>query len=335
MDYTPPPKKPIDLRQSGKLSPKNATRLVILGIIAVFLIVTALSSFYTINSGTEAVVTRFDRVIATMTTPGLHWKIPFIDEAQIVNMQVVNRLEFGFRSEYPNLTVDEEATMLTGDECLVVADWVVMYQVKNSYNYLYKVENVENTLRIICESAYRRAVASHPLDAILTDQKDVIQQEIKADIQEACDKYEIGLQINAVQLQDAQPPDAVQAAFLDVTSAREEKNSKINQAKRYENERGPAAQGEAAKTINDAEAYKQQRINEAEGSVARYKAIEAEYSNQSDIMRIRLYLEMIEDVLPQVSKIYFVDGKGDTLQFLPLDGSGSTPVIPVPTESVE
>jgi membrane protease subunit HflK len=298
--------------------PPIVKKLIIPIIILILVAVLVVSSVYTVNAGTESVITRFDKLTHIESSPGLHWKIPFIDKRYSVNMEAVNRMEFGFRSEQPNMVLVNEATMLTSDECLVVADWVVLFQIKNSYNYLFKVEDVEGTLRIISESSYRRVVASHILDDILTNQKDVIQNEVKDNIQAISDLYELGIVITACQLQDAQPPDAVNAAFLDVTSAREEKNSKINQAMKYENEKLPTARGQATQIINDAEGYRTQRINEALGSVARYNSIEAEYAAQPEIMKIRMYLEMIQAVLPGVNEVYFVDPNGSTMQFLPL-----------------
>ncbi|MDR0248327.1 MAG: FtsH protease activity modulator HflK [Oscillospiraceae bacterium] len=297
---------------------KKVLRYMLIAAIALAALFVAVSGVYTVNSGTESVITRFDKVIKTEATPGLHFKIPFIDKRYSVNVQELNRLEFGYRSSQPDSFYINEARMLTGDECLVLADWVITYQVSNSYDYLFRIQDVTNTLRIICEASYRRVVASRPLDDILTDSKDIIQAEILDDLQAVCDLYQMGVRIVAVQLQDAQPPDEVAAAFLDVTSAREEKNSKINQARQYENEKLPAARGEAAKALNDAEAYKTKRINDALGAVARYEAIETEFLRNPLVTRTRLYLEMIQEVLPSVSHIYFVDSGGNQLNFLPL-----------------
>lgn len=299
--------------------------IAIIVLIALFL---SFDSVYMLNSGEEAVITRFGQYQSTVTTTGLKFKIPLIERRFIVNVEQINRLEFGYRSQgndtYTN--VQTESSMLTGDENLVLADWAILYRIKNSYNYLFKVNEPERVLRIISESSYRRVVASHPLDDILTNQKDAIQNEILADLQDIADKYELGIMISAVQLQDAMPPDEVKASFLDVSSAKEQKSAKINEASQYENEQLPMARGEAAKLINNAEAYKAQRINEAEGTVARYAAIEAEYRKQPEIVRTRLYLEMLRDVLPKMNRIYIVDENSNTLQFLPLNDMAATEV---------
>lgn len=289
--------------------------LIVIGILL-------LNTIFVLNSGEEAVITRFGAYQSTEATPGLKLKIPFIDDAQIVNVEQIRRMEFGYRSE-GNAVGDfnAESIMLTGDENLVIADWAIQFRVKNSYNFLFKVDDVLGTFRVIAESSYRRVVAAHPLDDILTNQKDIIQSEIMTDLQSICDKYDIGVQITAVQLQDALPPDEVKEAFIDVSSAKEEKTAKINEAMKYENEKLPVARGDAAKLTNEAEGYKQQRINQAMGTVARFNAIQAEYANNPSIMSVKLYLEMITDVMPRISGVYFTGADGDILKFLPLNNN--------------
>jgi membrane protease subunit HflK len=172
----------------------------------------------------------------------------------------------------------------------------------------------------LAESSYRRVVAFHPLDYILTDMKDMIQANVLIDLQALCDKYETGVLIIAVLLQDAFPPDEVKPAFLDVVSARENRAAMINEATRYVNEKIPIARGDAERMINEAEGYRVRRINEAEGEVARYLAIQAEYTKNLEIMRTRLYLEMIREVMPQLKSVTIVN-EGDLVKFLPIGDS--------------
>jgi membrane protease subunit HflK len=315
-----------------------ARRAAVPAVLLIALFVLGAGSFYTLNAGEDAVVTRFGSYLTTVQNPGLHFKWPFVDQIYAVNVEGIRRQEFGFRSNEPTHLntspmvseefIESESLMLTGDENLVNADWAILYKVNHSYNFLFKVQRPEATLSVIAESAYRRVVASHVLDDVLTDRKDEIQREVMADLQAICDKYEMGILITGVQLQDAMPPDPVREAFLDVSSAKEEQQSKINEALKYENERLPIANGEAVKLVNDAEAYKQRRINEAEGAVSRYKAIEAEYAAYPDIMRTRLYQEMIREVLPRVKNVYFVDESGETVKFLSIGPSSVLPQQP-------
>jgi membrane protease subunit HflK len=325
---------PETTRQWEKIK-RTARRAAVPALLLVALIVLGANSLYTLNAGEEAVVTRFGSYRVTVQNPGLHLNWPFVEQIYAVNVEGIRRQEFGFRSNEPahlNTSpaaseefIESESLMLTGDENLVNADWAILYKVNHSYNFLFKVQRPEATLSVIAESAYRRVVASHELDDVLTDRKDEIQREVMADLQAICDKYEMGILITGVQLQDAMPPDPVREAFLDVSSAKEERQSKINEALKYENERLPIARGEAFKQVNDAEAYKQRRINEAEGAVSRYKAVETEYAAYPDIMRTRLYLEMIREVLPRVKNVYFVDESGETVKFLPIGPSAVLP----------
>jgi membrane protease subunit HflK len=194
-----------------------------------------------------------------------------------------------------------------------------MYKIVDSYKYLFNVDDQVGTLRTITESAYRRVVASHSLDDILTNQKESIQFEIRESLQKICDKYNFGILITAVQLQDALPPDKVKAAFLAVASAKEDKSAKINEATKYENEKLPIARGESEQILNLAEGYKQQRINEAGGDAARFLSIQKEYAANPSVTRTRLYLEMIKSVLPKVKEVYIMNDSGDILKFLPIN----------------
>ncbi|MCL2046155.1 MAG: FtsH protease activity modulator HflK [Oscillospiraceae bacterium] len=299
-------------------------RFIPIVIILVIIGFLATNCFYSLNSGEEAVVTRFGKWVRTETDAGLKFRLPFVETAHIVNVQGVRRMEFG--STLVNgvyVDIPEEALMLTGElsrvNGLVNADWVIQYRISNSYNYLFKVDDPESTLHSITQAAYRRVAAAYPLDDILTDRKDDIQREILRDLQEICNKYEMGIEITAVQLQDASPPNEVREAFLDVTRSLEDRIAKTNEAERYRNEELPRAQGRAVAAINEAESYKERRINEALGAVARYTAIEEEYRNQPDIMRTRLYLEMIREVMPRIENVYFVDPtSGNLIEILNL-----------------
>ena len=301
--------------------------------IAIVLIIGAIFAFngiYSLNSGQEAVITRFGKHIRTETQAGLKFKIPFVDTAHIVNVAEVRRMEFGFRVENGiEIIIPEESLMLTGEghdvqvNGLVNADWVIQYNISDSYNYLFKVENPERTMHSVTQAAYRRVVASYPLDGILTDLKDDIMREIHIELQGILDLYNMGVRITAVQLQDVSPPDEVREAFLDVTRSLEDRIAKTNEAERYRNEEMPRAEGTAIAAVNNAEAYKERRINEALGTVSRYQAVEIEYHNEPAIMRTRLYLEMIREVMPEIERIYFLDsGSGNMLEILHLGQGG-------------
>lgn len=269
-----------------------------------------LSSIYTVNTGQEVVIQRFGKYIGTVTKPGINYKLPFIDKKTVVDVNAVHRMEFGFATtgadgqEYADDF--ENSRMLTGDENIAVVETIVQYQVKNSVDYLFQVDDIHSTLRTVAESAIRRVIANHTLDEALTENKSVIQSEILTDLQAICDKYESGIKIVGVQLQDVNPPPDVDAAFRDVAGAREDKNAAINEANAYKNEVIPTARGEAEKLKNDATAYAANRIAEAEAAVTAYQQLYGQYKNGTEVTRARLYLETMQSVLKGVD-IYIMD----------------------------
>jgi modulator of FtsH protease HflK len=309
-----------------------------LGITGVAIIITAiifiLSGLYIVNSGEEAVILRFGAFQSVVTDAGAKWKIPFIDKVYKANVSEISRLEFGFSTVEQGSSDSmarysenlNEALMLTGDENLALVEVIIQYKIIDAKKYFFNVDSPIATLRVISESSIRRAIASHKLDEALTDNKFGIQQEIKESLQRICDKYEIGIAITAIQLQDVNPPKEVDAAFKDVSSALEDKNSEINKANSYRNEKIPAARGNAAQRINEAEGYKSSRIDYAKGDVANFLQILDKYQQGKQVTRTRMYLEMMERVLPGIDK-YIVDESGNTVKFLPLS---ENTVIPNP-----
>jgi modulator of FtsH protease HflK len=315
--------------KSRGMNPEKIRRTVVAILVVVVVAVFALSGFYFLGSNEEAVVTMFGKVVRTEKEAGLKFKVPLLEAAQKVDIEGIRRMEFGYRSDNSS-TAEEtllEAQMLTADENIVIADWAVLFKVNDSYKFLYNVDDPMGTLRTITEAAYRRVVAAHILDDILTDKKETIQFEVRESLQEICNKYDFGVTITGVQLQDALPPDPVKDAFLEVASAKEDKTAKINDATTYLNEKLPVARGEATQILNQAEGYKQERINDATGAVARFLAIQKEYATNKEITRTRLYLEAIRTLLPGVKEVYIMSDNGDVLKFLPLTGTtaGLTP----------
>ncbi len=287
---------------------KTTTSLIVAALIVVAVIVLFVNSFYTVNTGQEVVIQRFGRYIETVTRPGISFKIPFIDEKTVVDVNGVYRMEFGFTTVRPNEFVEdyESAKMLTGDENIALVETIVQYQIKDSKNYLFKINSIESTLRVIAESAIRRVVASHTLDESLTENKSGVQSEILADLQQLCDKYESGLKIVNVQLQDVNPPAEVEAAFRDVAGAIEDKNAYINEANAYRNEVIPEARGEAATLVNTANAYAANRVAAAEAEVTAYEQLYERYAEGTRTTRARMYLETMSEILKGVD-IYIMD----------------------------
>lgn len=284
------------------------------------------NGIYTIESGEETVITRFGEYARTETQAGLKWKIPLVEQRYTINVAEVRRLEFGFATskeggpgllpEYDS-RISDNSLMLTGDENLVNVEAIIQFRISDSKAFLFNVEDQFGTLNIIAVSTLRRSVANNNLDEVLTDNKVGIQQEIRDDLQGICNDYELGVQITAVQLQDVYPPQEVDDAFKDISRAKADKESKINEALSYANRAIPDARGEASKLISEAEAYKEDRIRRANGDVANFNAVYEKYVFGKAVTRKRLYLETLEEVLPGM-EIYIVGEDDNTLKFLPL-----------------
>lgn len=307
---------------------KNVSKYIISLILILIIFLWVGSGFYTIKSGEEAAILRFGKYKTTVTKAGLNWHMPYpIEKVDKVNVFEVKRLEFGYKTledktygeyaKYAEVPVTE-TLMLTGDENMVNVEIAIQYKIRSAVDYLFNVKDQERTLRIASESAIRRVIANHFLDEVLTENKFEIQKEIMDDLQEICDNYTLGVSIIAVQLQDVYPPDEVDAAFKDVANAREDRNSYINEAESYKNEIIPKARGNAAAIKNEALAYKEKRIAEAKGDVANFVQILDRYELGKDVTRIRMYLETMEEILPNVKK-YVVDSEGNLIKFLPLE----------------
>lgn len=303
---------------------KKTKIITIIAVILAVVGITSLNAVYTINTGEEAVIQRFGKHIDTVANPGINFKLPFVDKKTIVDVNSVHRMEFGFTtvndSSYDgNMDMEFQddfttSKMLTSDENIAIVETIIQYQIKNSSDYLFRVDDIDGTLRTVSESSIRRVIANHTLDEALTENKSGIQSEIMQDLQEICDKYECGVKIVGVQLQDVNPPQEVDAAFRDVAGAREDKNSYINEANAYKNEIIPAARGEAASLINEADAYATNRVESAKASVTAYEQLYEEYLNGTDVTRARMYLEALQEVLKGVD-IYIMDDENSMKLF--------------------
>ena len=209
--------------------------------------------------------------------------------------------------------------MITGDENIVHADAVVEWKISNVHRYLYNIQDGEVFLRNAASSAIRNVIGSQTLDYAITDGKTEIQALVTQELMKLQEQYDTGIQVIEVKFQDIEPPSGdVEDAFRNVTNAREEQNTKVNNARKYENERIPVARGEAQALLENAEAAKEARIFSAQGDVARFNAILAEYTKNPDVTETRLIIETLEQILPN-AQIFITSGSGDTVQYLPLN----------------
>ena len=297
---------------------KIPERLLSLGITPVlgigFLLWLA-TGIYQVGPDEVGVVQRFGEVNRTVQS-GLRYHFPYpVETVNTPKVTEVKRIEIGFRTVGKNQfrTVEKESIMLTGDENIVDAEMIVQYKLKDPEAYLFNFVRPVLTVREASEASLRTIVGRHGIDQALTAGKLMIQEETKALLQSILDKYDSGIQVVAVQLQDVSPPKSVIAAFKDVASAKEDKNRLINEAEGYRNDVIPKARGEAQAMIREAEGFKEARMKRAEGDVAKFKSMLKEYKKGKSITKKRLYLEAMEDILPGVEKFIVPDGEGGNL----------------------
>jgi len=304
--------------------PEKLLTLGIFPIVGIALIFWLFTGVYTVGPDEVGVVQRFGKYIR-MAQSGLNYHMPFpIETVKTPKVTEVKRIEIGFRTIGKNQyrTVERESLMLTGDENIVDAELIVQYKIKEPINYLFNFVGPELTMREASEASLRTVVGRHNIDEALTSGKLMIQEETKELLQSILDKYETGVQVVAVQLQDVSPPKQVIDSFKDVASAKEDKNRMINEAEGYRNNVIPKARGEAQSMILEAEGFRESRISRAEGDVAKFKAILKEYSKAKDVTRKRLYLEAMEEILPDLEKYIVPSGEdGNLLNLLNLGGT--------------
>jgi len=293
--------------------PPNKRRigLIVLALAAVVvLLIAGLNSFYTIGEQENAVVTTFG-VPKTVTEPGLHFKVPFVQKVRKVDMTIK-----GFSIGYDmatNASKPEESLMITSDYNFVNVDFFLEYRVTDPVKFLYASQNAGNILKTLAQSYIRDTIGLYTVDEVITSGKNQIQSEIKDKIMARMEAEDLGVQLVNLTIQDAEPPtEAVMAAFKDVENAKQGKETALNNANKYRSEQIPAAEAEADRILQQAEASKESRINEAMGQVSRFNAMYEEYSKFPGITKQRMYYEALEELLPGL-KVIITDGEGNTL----------------------
>ena len=287
------------------------------------------SGFFIVAPDQRGVVLRFGQVVREVGPgPSYHLPWPF-EEVLKPSVTAIRKEEFGFRTVDVGpparfRDVDQEALMLTGDENIVKALFIVQYKVKPdpeaTSDFLFNVRDPQGTVRAASEAAMRQVIGSNKIDDALTEDRERIQVEAQQVLQEILDGYDSGIKIETVKLQDVDPPDQVSDAFKDVISAQQDRERLINEARGYANDVVPKARGQAAQLLNEAEGYRLAKIQEASGAAQRFIALHEEYAKAKDVTRLRLYLETMEDVLPRMNKIVIDEQAGErTVPYLPLD----------------
>ncbi|MEC1523875.1 FtsH protease activity modulator HflK [Neobacillus niacini] len=290
--------------------------LVLLGVI---LVIVGFTTWYTVDESEQAVIITFGKVEEGVTEPGLHFKLPWpIQSVETLSKETFS-LQFGYEEkdgkvkEFP-----EETKMITGDENIVLADLVVQWKITDPAKYLFSAEHPEEILYNSTSASLRSIIGSSKIDDALTSGKAEIEADVRDLLSTLVEKYDIGISILAVKLQDVElPNDEVRKAFTNVTDARETMNTKINEAGKYRNKRTNEAKGEVAALKSKAQGDQAARIETARGDVSVFNKLYDEYRTNPDITRQRLMLETLEQVLPD-AEIYIMKDNGDTLKYFPI-----------------
>ena len=299
------------------------------GLALIVLIVAAIwaaSGFYRVQPDEQGVVLRFGEWVTT-TQPGLNYHLPTPFESVITpKVTRVNQIQIGYRSSgdlgraQPARDVSEESLMLTGDENIIDIDFAIFWVIKDAGQFLFNVENPEETAKAAAESAMREVIGNKPIGDALAQNKEAIEDSVKQLTQEILDSYESGILVQQARLQKVDPPGAVIDAFRDVQRARADLERQRNEAEAYANDILPRARGEAEQLLQEAEGYRQEVVARAEGDANRFLAVYKEFSRAKDVTTRRIYLETMEEVLRGINKV-IIDGKS---------GSGVVPKLPLP-----
>ena len=293
------------------------------GLIAmVAVILWLVSGVYIVNEGQRGVVLQFGAKVK-ITGAGLHWRWPFpIESVEKVNVSQVSTIEIGYRKSDKTggtTKVPKEALMLTQDENILDIEFAVQYKIKDAADYLFNVRDIKTTLMSATESAVREVVGKSDLDFVLTEGRDQVGQNTRVLLQEIMDRYKSGIHIVTVQMQKALPPEEVKSAFDDAVRAREDEQRLKNEAEAFANDMIPRARGNAARLLQEAQGYKASVIARAEGDAKRFSQIVEEYAKAPGVTRDRLYIETMEKVFSNTTKIFVDQKAGNNILYLPLD----------------
>jgi membrane protease subunit HflK len=300
--------------------------------IVIALVILFFTAYFQVEPDEVGVVQRFGRYVGT-ADPGPHVKIPFgVDRVTKVPVQRTLKLELGFRTQRADVKSEfapptpetmAEAAMLTGDLNVAVVEWVVQYKIKDPVRYLFHVREPESTFRDMAEAVMRQVVGDHSVDEVITIGRESIALEAKQQLQDLCNLYGIGIEVQQLVLQDVNPPEPVKPAFNEVNQAIQEKERAVNDAWADYNKSVPKAKGEADQAIRSAEGYALERVNKAEGDASRFDALYEEYRKAPVVTRKRIYLETLAQVLPRVGRKLVLDDKAKGI--LPLLNLGAEP----------
>ena len=312
--------------------PNAPGRLVVGGVVAVALLLAVLNTLYQVQPEEVGVVLRFGEYVRT-TDPGLRAKLPFVEQVLKVPVQRQLKQEFGFQTADAGVRTQfvpqdrrfaDEAVMLTGDLNVAVVEWIVQYRVADPFLFLFKVRNPEDTFRDMNEAVMREVVGDRTVTEVVTIGRQQVEVQVKEQLQDLSDQYEMGIAIDQVVLQDVNPPDPVKPSWDEVSQAQQQRDQMVNEALAEYNRVIPRARGEAQQAILQAEGYALDRVNRSQGDSTRFTALYDAYRRAPNVTRQRMYLETMQRILPNVGRKLYVDK--DTTGVLPLLSLDNLPI---------
>ena len=311
-----------DMKPAGEKK-INLKKPILIILAAILVLVLAFGSFYSIREQENAVITTFGNARA-VTTPGLHFKLPLIQQVHKVDM-TIKGFGIGYQPGVPDEFITDESLMITSDYNFVNVDFYVEWRVTDPVKYLYASFQPELILKTLAQSYIRDTIGLYPVDDVITTGKNQIQSEIKEKIMNRLEKEDVGVQLVNITIQDAEPPTTeVLTAFKEVETAKQGKETTVNNANKYRSEKIPAAEAQADQILRRAEAQKEARINEANGQVARFESMYNEYVQYPLITKQRMYYEAMEEMLPGM-KVVIQSKGGNTLNMFDMDAPAPAP----------
>ena len=301
-----PPRRSLPLGGAGLLA-------------ALILLVWLASGFYIVDEGRRGVVTHFGRFTET-TLPGPRWHLPFpIEAVEIVDFSQVKTVEIGYRNNNPKNKIAKESLMLTDDENIIDIQFAVQYNLKNAAEYVFNARKPDDIVAQVAATAISEVVGRNKMDLALYEGRAQIAAETEKLMQAMLDRYGTGIYIQKVTLQNTQPPEQVQAAFDDSVKASQDLERQKNEGQAYANNVVPLARGMASRLLQEADGYNASVVQRAEGDASRFKQVLVEYTKAPGVTRERLYLDMMQSVLGNSSKVLIDQKGGNSLLYLPLD----------------
>ena len=285
---------------------------------ALVMVVWLASGFYIVDESQRGVVLTFGKY-SEATRPGLRWRVPFpVQSVEVVNVSQVRTVEIGYRGT-PKSKVAREGLMLTDDENIVDIQFAVQYTVKDPEDFLFNVRRPEQVVMQVAESGMREIVGKSSMDFVLYEGREQIAASAQKLMQDILDRYKTGVSISRVTMQNAQPPEQVQAAFDDAVKAKQDLERQKSEGQAYFNDVVPKARGAASRLTEEAQGYRQRVLANAEGEASRFKQVLSEYNKAPQVMRDRMYIETVQQIMSSTSKILLDAKGGGNLLYLPLD----------------